>query len=150
MNRRLASALRFVLALATACLACGAQGSETNRAELKISGYWLLGDRQLKKMLDQLRPEKQRPEYYDANFIEDAALLLNSKLLRDGYLKPRIIADVTLNNGKTSTFEWRDVEREPLPRPIFARKVHFKIYEGVLYHYTSVQFQGLQTMREKE
>ena len=81
MNRRLASALRFVLALATACLACGAQGSQTNQAELKISGYGLLGDRQLKKMLDQLRPEKQRPEYYDANFIEDAALLLNSKLL---------------------------------------------------------------------
>src|SRR5205823_3401295 len=104
----------------------------------------------LKKMLETLRPPKPKPEYYDANFIEDAALLITSRLRRDGYLKPRLVARVTLNDGKTSSFEWRDAEREPLPRPSYAHKVHFRIYRGVLYHYASVQFQDLQTMPEKQ
>ena len=150
MKQRSSFGFRLVLILAATCLRLEVQATETNRAELKISGYGFLGDRQLKKMLETLRPAKPKPEYYDANFIEDAALLLNSKLRRDGYLKPRIVANVTLNSGKISTFEWRDAEREPLPRPMFARKVQFKIHKGVLYHYASVEFQGLQSMPEKE
>ena len=101
-------------------------------------------------MIETLRPRNQKPEFYDANFIEDAAFLLSSKLRRDGYLKPRIIANVRLTSGKSSAFEWRDSEREPLPRPIYARKVQFKIHKGVLYHYASVEFQGLQSMPEKQ
>src|SRR5437773_2748510 len=150
MKQRLARGLQIVVALATAFLTIGVQAGQTNRAEFKISGYGFLGDRQLKKMLETLRPAKPKPEYYDASFIEDAALLLNAKLRRDGYLKPRIVANVTLNNGKTSPFEWRDSEREPLPRPIYARKVQFKIHKGVLYHYAAVEFQGLQSMPEKQ
>src|SRR2546430_15493840 len=150
MKQRLSLGLRLLVVLSASCLARGVQGGQTNQTELKISGYGFLGDRQLKKMIETLRPEKQKPEFYDANFIEDAAFLLGSKLRRDGYLKPRIIANVTLTNGKTSAFEWRDSEREPLPRPIYASKVHFKIYKGVLYHYASVEFQGLQSMPEKQ
>src|SRR5436309_11244942 len=89
-----------------------AQGAGTNHAQLKVSNYGLLGNRQLKKILQTLQPEKAKPRFYDANFIEDAALLLRSKVQRDGYLKPRIVARVTLDNNQISTFEWRDVEPE--------------------------------------
>ena len=150
MNQRRARALQFVLLTALVALGGVVHAAQTNRAELKISGYGFLGNRQLKKMLETLQPEKEKPDYFDANFIEDAALLLNSKVRRDGYLKPRLTAQVTLNNGKTSTFQWEEAEREPLPRPLNARKVHFKIFKGVLYHYASVQLEGLQTMRDKE
>lgn len=150
MKQVRAYALQIVVVLATTCLAVGGEATQTNRAELKVSGYGFLGDRQLKKMVETLRSQNQQPEFYDANFIEDAAFLLTSKLRRDGYLKPRIIAHLTVNDGKTSIFEWRDSEREPLPRPIYARKVHFKIYKSVLYHYASVEFQGLQSMPEKQ
>jgi len=126
------------------------EAAQTNHAQLKISGYGFFGNRRLKTLIKNVQPEKSAPPFYDANFIEDAALLLISNLQRDGYLKPRIVAHVTLEENKTVSFEWSDPQREPLPRPLRARKVRFKIHRGVLYHYASLAFEGLQKMRPKE
>src|SRR5205085_1906724 len=138
----------IILPIALVC--SGSQAAQTNHAELKISGYGLLGDRKLKILLKNVQPEKAAPLFYDANFIEDAALLLISNLQRDGYLKPRIVAQLTLDDKKTASFEWRNRQREPLPRPLRALKLRFKIYKGVLYHYDSVEFEGLQKTRLKQ
>src|SRR6185436_17762250 len=69
-------------------------------AKLKVSGYGLLGNLRLKTMLDVLREGKEKPEFYNASYIEDAALLLVARLRDDGYLKPLITARVTLENGQ--------------------------------------------------
>jgi len=57
--------------------------------------------------------------------VEDAALLLVASVRRDGYLKPRIVARLTLDNGQTQSFEWTEAGREPLPRPLRVRKLRF-------------------------
>jgi len=127
-----------------------ARAADTNHLSLKISGYGLFGNRELKELLQELQPELGKTKFYDANFIEDSALLLRSTVQRGGYLKPRITARITLDNGEKVDFEWADVDREPLPRPLRAIKLHFKIHEGLLYHYTSVEFTGLKEIPETE
>ena len=64
-------------------------------AELKISGYGWLGNRNLKQMIGLLESPLKR-EYYDANFIEDTTLVLTSGLARDGFLHPEITVLITL------------------------------------------------------
>src|ERR1043165_6031714 len=63
---------------------------DTNTAALSLSGYGFLGNRKLKKTLELLGQPGKKPEFYDANFVEDSALILMSRLNRDGYLKPHI------------------------------------------------------------
>ena len=89
-----------------------APASDLQRPKLKISGYGFLGNRQLTRLLRNLQPSEGKLEFYDANFIEDSALLLISNLQRDGYLKPGITARVTLDNGDTESFEWSDAGLE--------------------------------------
>lgn len=142
----------ILLAAALACFAGaeGVQSAQTNHAELKISGYGFFGNRKLKTLLKNAQPEKTAPPFYDANFIEDAALLLIANLQRDGYLNPRVAARITQAGNKKVSFEWRNRQREPLPRPLHARKAHFKISRGILYHYDSVEIEGLQKTRLKQ
>jgi outer membrane protein insertion porin family len=131
--------------LALLLLGIGEAGAaQTNYARFKISGDGFLGNRQLKRTIATLRPEKERPLYYDANFIEDAALLIFSDLRRGGYLKPHLVVQVTLDDNSTRQFEWAESGREPLPRPLKAHKVRFRVFKGRLYLFESIQFEGLQ------
>src|SRR4051794_22044808 len=68
------------------------QATEPKRAQLTVSGYGLLGNRQLKQSLQLLGDPGKKPEFFDANFVEDSALILMSRLNRDGFLKPELIA----------------------------------------------------------
>src|SRR2546423_13074869 len=116
---------RSILPLLCCLIVCAtfrsAQAGNFQPPKLKISCYGFLGNRQLTKLLESLQPAGGKSEFYDANFIEDSALLLISNVQRDGYLEPRITAQVTLDNGDTELFEWREAGREPLPRPLRAR-----------------------------
>src|SRR5262245_25249838 len=47
-------------------------------AILKVSGYGLLGNRELKRILRTVELSGRKPEYFDPDFIEDAALILSS------------------------------------------------------------------------
>src|SRR5437867_5223570 len=64
-----------------------AKPKEAKPAELKIAGYGILGNRDLRRVLQVLLVSGTKPEFFDANFIEDAALILLSTLRRDGYLQ---------------------------------------------------------------
>src|SRR5690349_8258391 len=57
-----------------------AKPRKPNPAKFKISGYGFLGDLQLKKSIDLLILNNQKPEIFDANFVEDASLILASTL----------------------------------------------------------------------
>src|SRR5262245_57901594 len=49
-----------------------AQGEETNKnqhAKLKISGFGLLGNRELKKTIRLMSGNKSPPEFYESNFV---------------------------------------------------------------------------------
>jgi outer membrane protein assembly factor BamA len=120
------------------------------QAELHVSDYGILGDRKLKKVLQLLEEPGKKPEFFDANFIEDGVLILMSRLNRDGYLKPQITARLTLADGRQVSYDWREAVREqPLPRPLQVRKVEFQIHKGVLYYFGQLQLEGLSSIRDQ-
>lgn len=123
---------------------------ERPRAELHVSGYGLIGNLRLKRMLDLLQQGPQRREFFDPNFIEDGALILISRLQRDGHLKPRVTAHLKLEDGSHIDFTWnKPIRDEPLPRPLSIREVEFHIEPGVLYYFNELHFGGLTSLDEK-
>jgi len=143
------AALRFLLAIGV-FLAVSIRAADTNLppATFKITGYGLFGDLRLKRIIKLLEVPKGRPAYFDANFIEDSALILKSKIRQDGYLDPEIILRVFKDDGTKPRYVWS--ETEPLPRPLRATEVRFRIKKGLLYHYEQLQFEGLTALPEKK
>src|SRR2546427_6451582 len=138
----------LLLFLASPCLA--APTTEVKAAELKIFGYGFLGNRELKRMLKTLELGRKKPQFFGSTFIEDASLILSSRIKRDGYLQPNITAQLELEQGGHMHFPADELLETPLPRPLRAVKVHFHIRKGVLYHYKDLNFEGLETMTQKQ
>ncbi len=144
----LRAALRLLLLLGV-FFAFSARAADTNlpRASFKITGYGVFGDLRLKQIIKLLEVPKEKPAYFDANFIEDSALILKSKIRQDGFLNPEIIVRVVKDDGSKARYVWN--ETEPLPRPLRASEVRFRIRKGLLYHYEQLQFDGLTALTEK-
>ena len=138
-------------ALAIAFMQCSlGRAAETNRASFKISGYGPIGNRELSRVVRMLQPGERAPVAYDPSFVEDAAVIIMGTVAGDGFLRPKLTAEVTLENGSRQTFEWTEATRDPLPRPMAVKKVRFRIREGILYHYRTIKFEGLTVLPEKE
>ena len=144
-----------------ATLPVNAQGAEVRpppspkpraakHAKLQVSGHGFLRDRQLRKVLQVLLLSGKKPEFYDANFVEDAALVLVSTVRRDGYLAPSLTAQLTLEDGRQLGYTWDEEMENPLPRPLRIRKIHFKIRKGVMYHLEELKIEGLTAIPEKK
>jgi len=131
-------------------LALPARAGDTNPppAKFKISGYGFFGDLRLKRIIRLLEVQKKKPEFFDADFMEDSALILKSKIRQDGYLNPKIVITVFKDDGTSARYFWN--ETEPLPRPLRAREVRFRIRRGVLFHFDRLGFMGLTAMKEKK
>ncbi|HZR16784.1 MAG TPA: BamA/TamA family outer membrane protein [Verrucomicrobiae bacterium] len=119
------------------------------RATLKISGYGFLGDRELKRILSTLELEGKKPEFFSASFVEDAALVLASRVRRDGYLRPSIQISLQLDDGRSLQVEGDSLIETPLPRPLRIVSARFHIHRGVLYYFKSLDFRGLSAVPEK-
>ena len=144
--------LFFILAVLLS-FSAGAAFAQTNvvkPVQVKISGYGVLGNRQLKRMLKTLESTELKQATLDASTIEDSALILLAQLRKEGYLKPSIAVQITLTNGQKLETRWTGMIEPPLQRPLAARKVQFKLKKGVLYHYKEVRFEGLKTIPEKK
>src|ERR1043166_5030247 len=69
--------------LALITFAAGAADAERAKpkppkpAILKVSGFGVLGNRELKRILRTVELSGRKPEYFDPDFIEDAALILS-------------------------------------------------------------------------
>ena len=87
-------------------------------AKLSVSGYGLLGDRQLKRTLRTLELAGKKPEFFTAAFVEDAALIINSRAMRDGFLQPRITIQMESADGKRLTVTADELMENPLPRSV--------------------------------
>src|SRR3954468_17220962 len=75
-------------------------------ATFKIDGYGFLGDLRLKKIIKLLEIQKTKPQFFDANFMEDSALILKSKLREDGYLNPKINIRIIKDDGSRAKYIW--------------------------------------------
>jgi outer membrane protein assembly complex protein YaeT len=138
----------LVCLLAMVSLAAAADTNEP--ARLKISGFGWLGNRELKRTILLLQGQKKDAPLYDANFVEDAALILLSKVTDDGYLQPRIEATLTTADGAAKSFEWDARLDTILPRPLEAKKVHFSIRRGPRFYYRNLEIVGLKTLSESK
>ena len=87
------SRLCFVICFLLPCHTKAAE--EIEPAKLTVSGYGFFGNLELKSLLKMLDEDTENREFFDANYIEDAALILMSRINRDGYLKPKISALLT-------------------------------------------------------
>jgi outer membrane protein assembly complex protein YaeT len=132
------------------CVSAATQTNSPTRAKLKITGYGILGNRELKRIIKTVELGSRKPEFYGAVFVEDSALILSSRVKRDGYLKPKVYAYLTLEHGGHIRVEAQELLDNPLPRPLRIKEAHFKIEKGVLYHYQKLEFEGLETITEKE
>lgn len=129
----------FILTIA------GAKGAEaSNPAKWKVTGYGLFGNRELKGLVSMLQTTAGRPEFLEANDVEDAVLILFSRLRRDGYLFPTIRARVVLDDAREQEFVWTEPLGEPLPRPFRAKQVEFQVEAGTLFFFEEIQFSGVE------
>jgi outer membrane protein insertion porin family len=119
-------------------------------AQISISGYGVLGNRQLKRILRTVELGGKKPEYFGASFVEDAAMILTARVKRDGYLEPSITIVLRLDNGERLIARAAELVDNPLPRPLRIKRVQFQIRKGLLYHFSTLQFAGLQSIPEKQ
>ena len=140
----------ILVLLASAFTAFAAESDpEPEPAKIKISGYGVLGNRKLKALVRVMQAEDMRKPTFDANFVENAGLIIISRLREDGFLNPTIIADMVLADGRRFAMRWLSTVDPPLPRPLSAQRVHFKVYEGQRYHFDQLTFTGLGVTPEK-
>lgn len=118
-------------------------------AVLEISGYGFLGNHQLKRMLNTLELAGKKPEFFSASFVEDATLILVSRIKRDGYLHPRIEIELRLAANSALRVDDKSLADNPLPRHVRIVAAHFHIRKGVLYFFKTLDFQGLSVVPAK-
>lgn len=159
VNRRLASAewgvrcgaaLWLLLVLSLAGATPAAPPPKPKTARLSISGYGILGNRQLKRILTTLELGGKKPEHFGSSFVEDAAMILVARIKRDGYLEPSMTIVLTLDGGERIVVRATDLVDNPLPRPLRIKRVQFRIRKGILYHFSTLQFAGLESIPEKQ
>lgn len=119
-------------------------------ARFSVTGYGLLGNRELKLKVRSLELGKTKPEYLGAAFVEDAALLLTSRVKRDGYLQPKITVKLRLSNGEQRKFSADELAADPLPRSLQIVEVDFHIDGGRRYYFEKIEFTGLQILSRKQ
>ncbi len=117
-------------------------------ATLEVSGAGLLRNRELKRSL-LLLLGAQRGVTFDANAIEDAAVLLISALRSEGYQNPVVEIVATLVDGTVRQLAFDASLASWLPRPLAARAVKFKLRPGVRWHIDTVEIIGLKVLAEK-
>ncbi len=119
-------------------------------ATISIKGYGIFGNRELKSVVSMLERPGEKPAAFGANFVEDAVLILFSRLNRDGYLHPVVRAHLALADGQQRTFAWTEAVGEPLPRPLAAKEVIFQIEPGVRFWFEEVHFDGVTALPLRE
>jgi outer membrane protein insertion porin family len=123
---------------------------EPSPAVMRVRGFGFMGNRSLMRMLQILRDESQPVEYFNANQIEDGALILLARLQQEGYLQPEVEADVTMEDGEVVRFVWDETLDTLLPRPIRASRVVYRVQPGVLFYYRQMEIEGLTVMGADE
>lgn len=115
-------------------------------ARLSVRGHGWLGNLRLKQQLRVLFPEGRAPEWLDAHLLEDAALLLLAALQREGYLRPRLDAEIVREDGATVRHPAGAGQPLELPRDLRARRATFRLHRGTFYYYARLEFPGLSAL----
>jgi len=115
-------------------------------AQISISGYGFLGNRELKRMLRTLELAGKKPDSFSSTFVEDAALILASRVKRDGFLQPAITIRLVLADGVRMQVQAEDLLEKPLARALRIKAVSFRIHTGPLYYLRALDFDGVEAI----
>ncbi|HUC86645.1 MAG TPA: BamA/TamA family outer membrane protein [Candidatus Acidoferrales bacterium] len=143
----------FLAVMFAALAARAADKASAPPPKLKIRGYGWFGDLRLNRTIKLMEFPSGKPAFFDAGFVEDCFVILSAKLHDDGFLQPKITVDLTLTNGQRLSYMWTETAENALPslpQPLEAREVKFYLKPGVLYHYSQIQFLGLEAMSAKQ
>jgi outer membrane protein insertion porin family len=119
-------------------------------AVLKVSGYGVLGNRELKRMLQNVELADKKVEYFDSDMIEDAALILAARVKRDGYLRPSIRIRLRTADNRRLEVNADQLLDNPLPRGLRVVRAQFSIRKGRLYYFSDIEFRGLTSIPGKQ
>ena len=97
-------------------------------------------------MLRTLELAGTKPEFFGPTFVEDAALILASRIKGDGFLRPAMTIQLSLADGSHMQVEAESLLEKPLPRPLRVKRVAFIVRKGPLFHYKTLEFDGLEAV----
>ncbi len=132
--------LQKVVAVAALVLALGNLPMHAKNKPVKIDGFGLLGNAELRGSL-RLLDFEQGP--FDARKVDDGAFLLLTRLRQSGYLDASLTATFELPDGETRSATWESDTRPDLPQDLATHAVRYEIAPGILYYYEDVQISGL-------
>ncbi len=128
----------------------GSCGLAAKTAEIEVAGFGFLKNREMRRTLDALLGNGGERETVDASFIEDAALVLNSELVEDGFFEAKVLATWTDVGGATGSGEVDTRMSRPLPRPLAATRVRLEARPGRRAVVEAVRFDGLTEPEARE
>lgn len=144
---------RFVLGLAVVLTLSPLQGAETATnvpAKVKISGYGLLGNREMVRLLQNFQPDRRMPAVIDRAFVEDATLVLLGRARDDGFLNATLHGRFEMRDGPEQQFSWTNAMEMSLPREFAAKRAWFRLQSGARFHYASLEFDGTKAIPARE
>ncbi len=150
MNRRakrLRAARWWWLGFAAGCIVCAR--ALVARVPVTVSGLGWLHDREMRNTLDALMGLKSA-RAVDANAIEDAAVIVNAALNQDGFQRPEIDIAATRPDGSVRRLRFDPTFEHPIPRPLAARALAFRVAPGVRWRVANVLIDGLTVLPIKE
>lgn len=114
-------------------------------AEIRVKGLGWIENRKAQNTLELLLGEQRRAAL-EASAIEDAALILFSQLSDEGYLEPTVTAVITNATGDQMMHAFDARLDQPLPRPLAAQAVEFRIERGRRFLLHTITFTGLRAL----
>ena len=140
-----------LLTILTALLPCPSLGAQTNEpAQVKVSGFGLLGNREMVRLLKNFQKNRADPTVIDESFAEDAALVLLSRVTSEGFLNARLQGRFIMADGSHQSFVWTNALDVILPRDFEAREARFRVRQGVRYYYDTLEIMGAEAISERD
>lgn len=119
-------------------------------AELRLEGFGLLRNFELRGALELLLDDGTERAEFDASFIEDAALVLNSELVEEGYFAAEVEAVWRDPAGEERRARLDAQLTETLPRDTRATELRLIARPGVRAAVRRVRITGLEALEQSE
>ncbi len=123
------------------------QISPLSAAKVKVSGFGLFGNAELKGAL-QLLEIDDGP--IDGRKIDDGAFLILTRLTQNGYLRASLSGDWETPDGEQSSTNWSTPFEPTLDENVVAEKIHYTVVPGTLFYYNEVSIEGLKSIELEE
>lgn len=115
----------------------------THAADVRVSGFGLFGNAELRSALQLLEFTE---DTVDSSKVDDGAFLLLTRLTQNGYLDASVSATIETQDEQTRDYKWTTPFEPQLQNDVVAGRIHYKVKPGTLYHYQSVEIEGLSSI----